>query len=276
LFVPGFVAGALWSASSRWDFGAWYRMSDKIRAKGDLKVVWPYFTDAGAKFTDPSMIKSEDAVGKDAAKVTLTVPMEARIGARWHLPRKPATGLAAEKQRHDAYPTRDPLRDDLYDFELDLTWANNSAADNIQIRFPAGIAVNPGEVPENADRPTGYRDSFGARLGMQYNAIRDRMGVRVGSWLETSATDPDYLTVTGVAALRGGFGGGLVFRVGNVDAEMGYQHMWNAGLDNGGDGKIKAIAGSPPDSGYRSTKAVNGGHITQHADVFSIGAVARF
>ncbi len=293
LFVPGFVVSALMEATDNIDLAAWYRYSDKIKAKGDLTVLAPYYTAQGAKrevcaysgqtADDPSsgcadITRSEDQVGKNAAKITLAIPMEARIGARWHVPRGAPTPLETEHYRKDPHPSRDPLRDDLYDAELDLSWANNSAGNVAEIRFHESINVLglPGTVPVNADRPTGWKDSFGARLGGQWNAMRNLLGLRAGTWIESSAVDDEYLSVTGVPALRGGFGGGVVFRVQRVDLEFGYQHIWNAGLDNGGNGKLRAIAGSPPESGFRSYHAVNGGKITQHANVLSLGAVARF
>ena len=276
LFVPGALASVLFEATPNIDIAGWYRWSDKIRAKGDLEVRGLYYNAQGGRNTGAELAESKVQAGKDSAKIELTIPMEARIGARWHMPRKPAVGLEAETLRHDAKRVRDPLRDDLYDMELDLSWANNSAAEKTKIRFPAGIVVaNTGFVPENADRPTGWQDSFGARLGMQYNALRNRLGLRTGTWVETSAVKKEYLSVTGVPALRGGFGGGVVFRIQSVDLEAGYMHIWNAGLDNKGDGELRAIAGSgSPDK--RSYHAVNGGKISQHANVFSLGAVARF
>ena len=283
LFVPGFVASGLYSPTPNVDVAAWYRWSDSIRAKGDLTVEFPYYDASTGKVSKrATTTRSKDQKGKDAAKVTMAVPMEARIGARWHMPRKGVTPLEKEGFRKDPYPTRDPLRDDLYDVELDLTWANNSAQDKIQIRFPPGIQVSSGtvpfgEVPQNSDRPTGYRDTFGARLGGQYNLLVNRMGIRLGSWIESSANDAKYLTVTGVPSLRGGFGGGLVFRIATVDLEAGYQHLWSAGFDNGGKGAIKSIVANGPDGfGNRSSYAVNGGSVTQHANIASIGAVARF
>ncbi len=276
LFVPGVVASALFEATDHLDLAAWYRYSDKIRAKGDLEVTAQYYDSAGRRNPKAEVTKSKDQKGADAAKVVLTLPMEARIGARWHMPLAAPTGLDAERFRKDRHRVRDPLRDDLYDLELDLTWANNGSAEATEIRFPEGIFVaNLGTVPTNADRPTGWRDSFGARLGMQYNAIRNRMGLRTGTWVESNATKEEYLSVTGVPALRGGVAVGMVLRIQGVDLETGYQHIWNAGLDNEGNGKQRAIAASgSPDS--RSHHAVNGGSVTQHANVFSLGAVARF
>jgi long-subunit fatty acid transport protein len=282
LFVPGFVVGGLYSASKNLDLGLWYRFMDKIRAEGDLELTAPFYVNnrprsvCATPNVEPTGGCAAITQVDGAARVTLTIPMEARIGARWHMPFSRASGLLAERLRKDPYPTRDPLRDDLYDLELDLTWANNSAADEVKIRFDPGINVLglPGTVPTNADRPTGWKDSFGARLGGQYALIRNLAGVRLGSWIETPAVADEYLSVTGLPAWRGGFGGGFVLRVQAVDLEAGYQHIWNGGLDNEGRGKLKAIAGSgSPDN--RSVHSVNGGSVKQHANVFSVGLVAR-
>jgi long-chain fatty acid transport protein len=294
MFVPGALAGVLFEATPNVDLAAWYRFSDKVRAKGDLQVRGLYYNQqggrrkecdyAGQTNDDPLAACADLTDEKNVAKIELTIPMEARIGARWHLPRKAATGIEAERLRHDARRVRDPLRDDLYDLELDLTWAHNSQAKDTKLRFDPGIQVvgAPGTVPENADRPTGWQDSYGARLGLQYNALRNRVGLRAGTWVETSAVQKEYLSVTGVPALRGGFGGGLVFRIESVDLETGYQHIWNAGLDNKGAGELRAIAGSgscgpnSPAPDHRSCHTVNGGSVSQHANVFSLGAVTRF
>jgi long-subunit fatty acid transport protein len=288
LFVPGFVGSVLYELSENLDLAGWYRWSDKVRAKGDLELVAPYYTAQGtvrsecpyagytkshAGATCADITRSEDVKGKDAASITLTIPMEARVGARWHAPRGPK----AEPGPTRAFRTRDPLEDDVYDVELDLSWANNSAGDMVEVRFPDGIGVNgaPGTVPTNADTPTGWQDSFGARLGGQYNLMPNQLGLRAGTWLESSATKKQYLNPTNVAALRGGVGGGVVYRVAMVDLEAGYQHIWSAGLDNGGNGATRAIAGTgSPDN--RSYHAINGGKVTQSANVVSLGAVARF
>lgn len=301
LFIPGFVVSSHYSASDNLELAGWFKWLDRIKAKGDADITAVLNRNgaptricsqqevddaidaakaAGQETPDLSCsvtTHSEDEVGKDKVHVNITVPMEARIGLRYHQPAPPPSKLQLEQFRKDDVSVRDPLRDDEYDIELNLTWANNSAADAIEVRFteqfqPLGV---PGLTPENADRPTGWKDTFGARLGGQYNVLRNRLGLRGGTWVETSAVDDEYLNVTGVPALRGGFGGGFVARFGRIDIEAGYQHIWNAGLDNGGDGKIKAIAGSGSDDA-RSYHAVNGGSITQHANVFSIGGVARF
>lgn len=285
-FVPGVVVSGQYAASERLDVAVWYRWLDKIRAQGTIDA-WgrmynanqslnPHVT--GECVPDLADGTETNCVGHDGARVTITVPMELRVGFRYHVPRPAPVGLERERLGTPAHPTRDPLRDDLFDAELDLSWSNNSAADQIEVRFPAQtirIPTYADYVPANADRPTGWKDSFGARLGGQWNALRGMLGFRLGTWVETKAIDDAYLTATGVPGLRGGFGGGVVWRVQGVDVEAGYQHLWNGGLDNGGHGQLKGILGNgSPDN--RTYHAVNDGHITQKADVISLGLVARF
>jgi hypothetical protein len=291
LFVPGVVASLDYSPTPNLDVAAWYRYSDAIRARGDLDVWAPLYGTPPASSVLPECsgaagvacsqrTRARDQLGTDPLAVTIPVPMEARIGLRWHVPQPAATGLLAERLGKSTFATRDPLRDDAYDLELDLTWAHNSAADTTEIRLPRALAVDgsPGVVPENSDVSHEWNDSFGARLGGQYAVIRGEFAIRLGTWIETPAASAENLDVTAVPAWRGGFATGLVLRVQAVDLEFGYQRIYNLGLDNHGDGQRRAVAGSSsaPGFGFRSYHAVNGGSVSQSANVFAFGAVARF
>ena len=130
----------------------------------------------------------------------------------------------------------------------------------------------------NSDLEQAYDDSFGARLGGQYAIIRNAFAVRLGTWIRNPGRRRGGLDVTTVPGWRGGLATGVVFRVQAVDLELGYQHVYNLGLDNHGDGRRRAVAGSSPEPAFdfRSYHAVNGGSVTQSANVFALGAIARF
>ncbi len=282
LFVPGFVVSVDYSPAPTLDLAAWYRFSDSIRARGDLDVWSPLYGPAPANSVLPectagtsgacaARTRASDQFGNDPLRLKRAVPMQARIGARWHLAQPPATGLLAERIGPRVRPTRDPLADDRCDLELDLTYANDSAAETTEIRVPRAAL--------NLDQSDRYRDHFGARLGGQYAVIRNEFGVRLGTWIETPGADAADLGVTAVPGWRGGLATGLVFRVQAVDLEFGYQHHYDFGLDNGGAGRRRAIAASSTDPASfsgRSYHGVNGGSVSQSANVFALGAVARF
>ena len=291
LFVPGFVASVDYSATPELDLAAWYRYSDAIRARGNLDAWAPLYGTPPANPVLPECssgtttgcaqnTRARDQLGTDPLRLKIPIAMEARIGIRWHWARPPATGLLAERIGKLRHSTRDPLRDEVCDVELDLTYSNNSAASGSEVRLPRALTVagSEGVVPANSDRPPAHNDSFGARLGGQYAFIRNQFAARAGTWVETPAADVEDLDVTYVPAWRGGLAIGLVFRVQAVDLEFGYQHVYSAGLDNQGNGRRRATAGSSPEPtfDFRSYHAVNGGSVTQSANVFALGAVARF
>lgn len=323
-FVPGFVVSAHASPHRNFDFAVWYKWFDKVNAFGPLQVRAPFYGENATGTTPRSDCESpedidrgescaavtlipesatRDSEGRNVPRFGLSIPMEIRGGVRFHIPFSSAgTALEQEKFRKDDFATRDPLRDDVFDIEVNVTWAQNSESDFFTVRFPSNPRVNVegspgGQVPSNADRPTGFQDSIGVRLGGQWSAMRNKLGVRYGTWIESPAVKDEDLTVTGVPALRGGFGGGVVFRIDKTDVEVGYQRHWNAGLNNGGAcrettdtdpietqtgcGRLTAIAGSGNDSAdltfaNRSFVGVNGGKVSQNADVFSIGFVSRW
>jgi long-chain fatty acid transport protein len=221
------------------------------------------------------------------------IPPEVRAGLRIHLPRPDAV------RSFDEARSRDPLHDDVFDVEINGSFTWNSLANVTEVRLPeaggkGALTTLPTNVPvpPNADRPTGYRDSIGARLGGQWNVVRDVLGVRAGGWFESNSQDPRFLTVAPIGATRFGFGGGFVARYGAMDVSIGYQRHLSQGLDNRGDGGLRAPAGAanppfdlnnePPGvsaedrTQFRTQHAVNGGSVKFEAHVFTLGATVRF
>lgn len=314
LFVPGVVVGAHWSATRNLDVAAWYRWLDSVRATDTkVTVLGNYYKDnlSGVnpvckekvydeqKCQDQSVKNvfspEENSAHADEFSFRLKFPMEARVGVRWHEPRA-AASVPAE------IPVRDPLADDVWDVELDVSYTRSSGAGTVEVGFPSNpngtgvLIVKPvGKLPPNSDRSYGYEDTWGARLGGQYNVLRSKLGILAGTWVETAALEDDELNLQPVAALRGGFGGGVVVRQDRFDFHLGYQRHWNEGFDNRGDGSALGTAGtvsrapaSPGepseffvggprgDEEFRTYHAVNGGKAVQSANVFTLGGIYRF
>jgi len=290
LFMPGFVLGTLWSATPNIDVAGWFRWVDYVRTtQGEVDITTRYYVGANP----PKKI-----TGDDFRMFEFPLPPELRLGVRFHVPRaKPGPKINPStfdvEPEPSGFSTRDPLRDDVFDVELNGSYTFNAANDRIKIRFIKGAAgeavrpVDPGYLPPNADRPTGYKDSIGIRLGAQYNAIANKLGLRAGTWVETAAADDAYLNVSPVPALRGGYGGGVVLRQNHFDFQLGYQYHWSAGMDNHGNGALRAGAGvrdidafrlgqDPLEQQFRSYHSVNGGRVTQSAHVFTLGGIYRF
>lgn len=313
-FIPGFTLGAIYSPHSNVDVAAWYRFSDAIRASGDVGTAANYYTPANAK-GDGSRVIYGDTIFEDCgtgqpikdcgagsnAKVKFAIPMEAKLGIRYHAPR-PGGPL---RKGH-----RDPIADDVFDVEANLTWANNSAIDSIEVRFPGdgqGNGTLPvsgipgGTLPEKADQARGYRDVFGVRVGGDMNVLRDKLALRGGAFFESHAQPAQFQNIDFAAANRLGLALGATFRIrtgkdadsGALDLMLGFMHVFVANQANT-DPKaagLSALAGTQcnPSSGnqpgdtciggaqkYRTNYPVNLGTITNTINAFNVGASYRF
>ncbi len=313
LFIPVVNVSTIYSPSPNVDIAGWFHASGAIDASADVKTSVNYF-DPRVAAGDSSAVRIGDSrladcgdpkgnskcPGPNAGHITVNQPMEAKLGVRFHT----ASGLARAGHR-------DPMRDDRFDAEIDLTWANNSALDAIKVRFPAnadGSGVIPavgtgGTVPPIADVPRGYKDVFGVRVGGDYNVIPDKLTLRAGAFLETNGQDPALQNVDFMGARRLGVSGGLSYRIHlggaggdeptrNLTLMAGFGHIFvadQARTDPNATG-LSGLAGSPcypsnNDPGptcpngnqkFRTNWPVNLGTITNSVNVINVGASYRF
>lgn len=311
MFVPGFTLGSLWSANEYVDLAGWYRWSAPIEARGDLGTAASYFrpqvaagSETGIRYGDT--IYSDCGTGTnidtckdgDNARLTFVIPMEAKIGVRFHVPRENANPRV-----------RDPLRNDVFDAEMDVTWANNSAADTVRVRFPGNatqdgilpVSGTPGFVPPNADVKKGFKDVFGVRVGGDYNVLPDRLALRTGAFFETEGQDARYQHIDFAGGARFGLSLGATFRWrlsesarSALEFSAGYGHVFVADMKNADRDAsgLPALAGtncnpaeSPAPAGdlcatgrqkYRSNWPVNLGTVTNTINVINLGVAYRF
>jgi long-chain fatty acid transport protein len=204
------------------------------------------------------------------------------------------------------------LAQDVYDVELDLTWANNSALDTIHIRFPGNengdgiIPVNGiagGTIPPNADVPKHFKDVFGVRLGGDYNVLPDQLALRGGAFIETSGQDQQYQSIDIAGAARFGIAAGATYRLRLGDGEktralefaLGYGHIFFAKEDQGANDRtapgltgLAGVACNPAANGrpgdtcsdgrpkYRTNWPVNLGTIWNSVNTINVGVAYRF
>jgi long-chain fatty acid transport protein len=324
-FVPRVSAGALWSVTPKIDIAGWFQWTDAVRAAGDLGTATSYFTAANARGEDRNVgyadtIFSDCGTGRaqdegkcgsgDNARLKLVLPMEAKVGFRFHQPRASRTLVDGDAQTLPGKTfRRDPLANDLFDAEIDLTWSNNSALRALEVRFPGdstggGLLPVSGvssEIPPNADQPKYFRDVFGVRIGGDFNVLPDRLALRAGAYFESSAAEPRYQHIDFAASQRIGFslGGTYRIRLGNastrtdaIEIMAGYGHTFFADQSRGRDATgMPALAGTScpgdatvtgPDScsdgtrRYRTAWPVNLGTITNSLNVINVGVAYRF
>jgi long-chain fatty acid transport protein len=321
-FFPGFTLGVIWSPVPELDVAGWYKWMSAISAKGDVTTAANYFTPAVASGNTGGVVYGDTAEAYcytlpasgplpgttpvcgsgNNASVKIPVPMEAKIGVRYHRLRAQA---ASDPHR------RDPIADDIFDVEADFTWANDSAFDVLQIRFPGdaqgngilpanpGLPIGSAFIPANADVPHHFRDVVGVRLGGDYNLLPDQLALRAGAFLESRAQEFQYQNLDFDGAERIGFalGGTYRLRLGAekshaLEVMAAYGHVFFGTLTNssGSAPGVGAITGLPCLNGkmngpsacangvqpYRTAWAVNLGTITNAIDVINVGASYKF
>lgn len=277
-FVPGFVASALYSPTSRLDVAAVYRWSDAIRSKADLYAEANYYDAKGvvntAGIADPSNVTDL----KGGASFRFQIPMEARLGLRYHHPRSMVAHGQNWLEKHQG-SARDGMSQDLFDVEVDLTWSRNSAVDAVEIRLAEGTQLNVGGVqapaPTNADIARNWKDVVGVRVGGEYVVIPDLVALRAGGFFESKGVDDAYLSLDFQQAMKGGASVGATVRLAMIDLSLAYQHTFFATQDNGGKGAVFGLSGDP-NQGFRTTEAINGGRATGKLDEVALGVTAHY
>jgi long-chain fatty acid transport protein len=206
---------------------------------------------------------------------------------------------------------RDPLSEDVFDLELDFTYANNSAAKDLELQFqsnPPDVPPKPvtnncihtstqciGGVPTNGNIPQNWKDVVGFRLGGDFVVIPNRLSLRAGAFYEIKGQDDAYLSLNFDLAQKIGVAGGGTVRVGPIDISVGYQHTFYGTLNNNGQGQIYALSGDGTGAGmgacgtptatyptpvlpgcFRSYQPVNGGSLTAFMNEVGLSATARF
>lgn len=314
-FVPAVQLGSLITPTNDLDVGLWYKWSDSIRARGDVGTAANYFSPQAGR-GDTSGIRHADTIFEDCGtglptnvckqgsngRLTLPVPMEAKVGIRYHAPRNPESHVTRDRR------VRDPLTQDRWDLEADVTWANNSALDKISVRFPGDAtgrgllpsAVQGGEIPPNADQVRDYKDVVGLRAGGDYVVLPARLALRGGAFFESSAANPRYQNIDFAASSRFGLSLGGSYRIrtgaredsGTLEILVAYGHVFfaeqsrtgpNASGTNGIAGtSCNASAPASPSrcedgsERYRTKWPVNLGTITNVANLVNVGLAYRF
>lgn len=294
IFVPGFVIGALYSPIKNLDVAGWFRWSDAVDTSASVHVEAPYWNGKGApdapcgggKDVKCQITAGEKAgdPGFEAGHIKLNIPMEAKLGVRFHYPRqdpgpKPSWATGTKK-------VRDAMSEDLFDVEADFTYANNSAVKAIEVRFKPGIAINGtggGLLPENADIVHNWKDVFGARIGGEAVILPSRLSARAGFFYESKGQDDQYLNIDFHLSEKIGLSGGASVRLGPVDITVAYQHTFFGALDNKGKGALYGLSGDgltsdKPGAGgkYRTYQTINGGKLTSDLNEVGLGATMRF
>ncbi len=290
LFMPGLIVSALWMPSKNLDLSAWFRVQDSFKTStADVTLEANYWKTTGVK-NEAADITTTNHIDKGTLK--LNMPMEAKLGLRYHQNREGGGSRPSWATKNPTRRTRDPMSEELFDIELNFTWANNSAIDQLYLSFQPGLTVNLGggvssPLPTNANIPHYFKDVVGVRLGGDYNVLlaASRSAPAGSSRPRGRTTSSSGLDFDN--AQKYGVGGGATLRLGPVDVSASFQHTFFGVLDNGGKGSVHALSGDdkscavlanegPAPTCNRSVQAINGGKLAQSLNEIGVGATVRF
>jgi long-subunit fatty acid transport protein len=276
-FMPGLVASALVMPTKSIDGALWYRKTNKLEMRTNIKMESRFWLPNGTPnptpcaANEPVNCNITDPDG-DEGHSEFLVGQEVHGGLRFH---KPRDGVSTE-----AFGERDTLAHDRYSIEGDVAWAGNNAPDfHIFLDAGGGLKVNGltnSFLPaKETGIPKNWTSSWAYRLGGQFVLKPNRFALNAGTFFETAAQTATDIHLHFDVADRGGVGGGLVFRAGRSDVILSYQRILWKDLDNHGKGGIQALSGDNS-AGNLSRQVVDGGKLSSKQDDFAISYRLRF
>lgn len=251
-FIPTATFGVHATPIDALDLGVAFRWSDDLRGPG--KVAYETNTYHADATTGPVPFVNEP------------IPLKTvKVGLPWVLTGAVRyAGILPEARERVANGDRDPMRDELWDVELDVAYQFNKRASKNSVEAEANAkcddvnAANPATAPRvpcfrigsrsaegdpipplevleddftqlNIDRH--LEDAVSVRLGGSYSLVPKSFAVNAGGFFETRGVNPDYASIDSFAFQRIGTGLGVTWRVGDFDLLAAYAHIFQEELD---------------------------------------------
>lgn len=263
-FIPRVTASAVVSPIDAIDLMVSFTWTDDIEAEGHVDVTANGYGDAPRKDcreANPGPhCRSDD--------LTLRVPFqryEVMLGARYAQRRVP-------RER-----ALDPMRDEIWDVEVTGYWLQTSHIQDFVLDIHDGqrpvpqVAITPALVtplPRRVSILHGWDDSFGVRVGGDYNVLRERLAVRAGFGYEGRAVPKKNMSIDYWAVNRYNLSVGSTVQLGHWKLTAAYTHVFHEDVDVPlGQGNLREIAVLMPDA----ANAVNEGKYRAQLNLLSLG-----
>ncbi|MEI8256700.1 MAG: outer membrane protein transport protein, partial [Deltaproteobacteria bacterium] len=246
-------------------FGAQLRINPDVHLQGTGTVIDRYYWSGPRNESDTSQF--------DVRRMTVKLPWTLHAGVRFSLPRV--------GRPHNTDPGYDPMVDDVFDLEATFNWENTSRMSSVLLENTGWISVGGTRVPAPATVPmdSDFRDTFGFRLGGDVNVLPGRLALRAGVAYDTGAEQsrmaqihlPGYETLSVHA--------GASVRMGPITANIGYAHVFMAGLNALDGARTETALGGPPNcagSAGAGACTINQGLYSGYINLLSASLSARF
>jgi hypothetical protein len=273
-FVPRGTVSMVYAPADAFEAMASLTYQSDVNASGAVQ-----FTTNGiqnAPLTDCRVVppaKPGPHCESDDARLSVPFPtLEATIGMRY------------AQRRYERLRALDPMRDEIWDVEVDGYWSQTShvASDTLQLYdqmpgapgstnlvFSSSPMAAPVSIPATISIPHDWRDTFGVRAGGEYNVLPTVLALRLGVSYETRAVPIEYMNIDAWAVAKLGLHFGVTLAIERVKFSAGYAHVFYQPVEVGvGAGAVPEIVSQLPSR----AQPVNEGYYQAAQDVISLQA----
>lgn len=202
--TPTGILGVMWEPSDRLSFGASFRPRFRIRAKGEISVVYPV-----------ELQPQNPGIDDPGATLETWLPDVLRVGGQ--------------------YTHRDSTGREIFDVEANVVYEGWHVNDGFRVGLEGTLRVPDNTIaPQRLGDlflPRYYDDSVSFRLGSDISALRNENGngpvFRIGGMYETSSspneyTNLDFLPFSRVAGMLG-----FSYHLGPVALDLAGGYVWS-------------------------------------------------
>jgi long-subunit fatty acid transport protein len=270
-FVPRTTLSVAATPIDSIDLLATFTWTDDVSAKGHADFIGNGYSSSPRGDCATTMPGPHCRV-KD---VTLKIPyqrFELLLGGRYAQRRNP-------RER-----ALEPMKDELWDVELNAYWSQTSHVDNyaLQIRRPderqnIALSTSPTAnlvpLPENASLYHGWKDTYGVRVGGDWNVLQDLLALRAGLGFETKGVPKENMNLDYWAVQKTTLSVGATVKLGRWKIHAAYAHVFNQTVDvKAGQGNVREVVSISPET----AQVINEGKYKSSLDVFSLQGNVSF
>ncbi len=243
--IPRAVISGVWSPIDRLQLVAVLQCQADASAEGRMELTANGIQ--GVPLQSCNAEKPGSHCYVDGVQVQVPFPtLEASLGLRFSRPR------AGEGS------SGDPLQDELWDVELDLTWTQTSQVDSIdvtihdilpdrpdapRVQFGNGAGASSSYIRFGSSIPKNWQDTWTGRLGGAYNLVPSRLALRAGASFASRAVPLPTMNIDFWPVRKLGMHLGATLALAAYRLSLGYAHLfYQPVIVSRGTGQVKDIA----------------------------------